>query len=236
MNEQLRCLRNLQQVNDKIRECEDEKAALRAALEKRRLESKQHQHRLEELHQKIIDEKKQEDRHNLDLKSNEADINKLLFQLTQARTNEEYSGIEKRIKEEQAQNSALEDSILKLMDDIETMESEQGALKDKLQTGQKELADFEAEVARDSSAIDVRIHEHQGTVAEIEESIEAEVLGKYHRLFERFDGDVMVGLDMGAGICLGCNLPVTKQDMNLILADNDIIFCKSCSRILYILE
>jgi len=236
MNEQLRCLRNLQQVNNKIRKCEDEKAALRAALEKRRLESEQHQHRLEELHQKIIDEKKLEDRHNLDLKSNEADINKLLFQLTQAKTNETYSGIEKRIKEEQAQNSALEDSILKLMDDIEAIESELAALKDELQTEQKELADFEAKVARDSSAIDVRIHEHQSTVAEIEESIEAEVLGKYHRLFERFDGDVMAGLDMGAGICLGCNLPVTKQDINLILADNDIIFCKSCSRILYILE
>ncbi len=236
MNEQLRCLRNLQQVNDKIRECEDEKAALRAALEKRRLESEQHRHRLEELHQKIIDEKKQEDRYNLDLKSNEADISKLLLQLTQAGTNEAYSRIDKRIEEEKAQNSALEDSILKLMDEIEAMEGEQAALEDELQTGQKELADFEAKVARDSIAIDARIHEHQSTVAEIEKSIEAEVLGKYHRLFERFGGGVMAELDMGAGICLGCNLPVTKQDMNLILADNDIIFCKSCSRILYIPE
>ncbi len=236
MNEQLRCLRNLQQVNDKIRECEDEKAALRAALEKRRLESEQHRHRLEELHQKIIDEKKQEDRYNLDLKSNEADISKLLLQLTQAGTNEAYSRIDKRIEEEKAQNSALEDSILKLMDEIEAMEGEQAALKDELQTGQKELADFEAKVARDSIAIDARIHEHQSTVAEIEKSIETEVLGKYHRLFERFGGGVMAELDMGAGICLGCNLPVTKQDMNLILADNDIIFCKSCSRILYIPE
>jgi predicted nucleic acid-binding Zn-ribbon protein len=50
------------------------------------------------------------------------------------------------------------------------------------------------------------------------------------------EGDPMAALDTVAGICLGCNLPVTKQDMNRILADNDIIFCKSCNRILYIPE
>ncbi|RKY29006.1 MAG: hypothetical protein DRP79_01535 [Planctomycetota bacterium] len=236
MNEQLRLLRKLQQVNDKIREFEDEKAALGAALGKRRKDIRDHQRHIDELAQKVLEAKKKEDQYNLNLKANEADINKLLVQLTQAKTNEGYAGLNKRIEEEQKQNSALEDSILQLMTDIEEMERRNAAAKKALDAEQEEFSRFEAKVKADQDAIDGRIREYQDRAAEIEKSVEGEILDKYHRLYERKDGHALAGLDRSAGVCLGCNLPVTKQDINLLLADNGIIFCKSCGRILYIPE
>lgn len=236
MNSQLKALRELQQVNDVIRECEDEKAAFNAALNRRRGEMQDHQRRIDELQKKIVETKKQEDRHNLDLKSNEADINKLLLQLTQAKTNEEYSALNKRIEEERKQNSALEDMILNLMAETEQMQAELASVKQRQQIEQKELAAFEAKIASDISVIDRRIEEHRKKAAEIEKTIDPDIMDKYRRVFERMNGDVLAAVDGKTGICLGCHLPVTKQDINLILADNAIIFCKSCNRILYLVE
>jgi hypothetical protein len=236
MNQQIRFLRDLQQVNDEIRECEDEKAALRAALEKRRSDIHDQQARIDELQKKIKETKKEEATYNLDLKSNEEDIKKLLGQLTQVKTNEEYSVLNKRVEEERKQNSALEDSILKLMTDVDEMESQLHSFKDALAKEQAEIARFETKVNSDTAATDARVKEHRVQAAGIEKTVEPEVVEKYHKLFERLDGDVMAALDKNAAICLGCNLPVTRQDINLVLADNAIIYCKSCGRMLYIPE
>jgi len=236
MNQQIRSLKDLQEVNDKIRDCEDEKAALRAALEKRRKDIDVHQARIDELHNKIKDTKREEDRLNLDLKSNEADINKLLGQLSQAKTNEEYSVLNKKITEERAQNSGLEDSILQFMTQVDEMQSELHSLKDALAKEQAEAAQFETKVKGEIAVLDARIKEFRGQAATVEKRIEAEILERYHKLFERMDGDVMAEVDRNAALCLGCNLPVTRQDINMVLADNGIIYCKSCGRILYFAE
>jgi hypothetical protein len=236
MNQQIRSLKELQQVNDGIRECEDEKAALRAALEKRRSEIQVHQARIDELQKKIKETKKEEDRYNLDLKSNEADINKLLGQLIQAQTNEEYAGLNKRVEEERKQDSALEDVILGLMTQVDEMESELHSLKDALGKEQAETTRFESKINGDIAALDGRIKKFLANAAEMEKTIEPELMQRYHKLFERHDGDAMAVFDKNAAVCLGCNLPVTRQDINLLLADNGIIYCKSCGRILYMTE
>jgi len=233
MNQQIRSLKELQQVNDKIRECEDEKAALRAAIENRRSEIQVHTARIDELQKKIKETRKEEDRHNLDLKSNEADINKLLGQLTQAETNEEYAGLNKRVEEERKQNSGLEDTILRLMTEVDDMNSELHSLKDALAKEQAEIVRYEAKINGDIAALDASVKGLRANAAEIEKTIDPELIQRYRKLFEWHDGDAMAVLDRNAATCLGCNLPVTKQDINLVLADNGIIYCKSCGRILY---
>ena len=236
MNRQLSRLLALQELNNKIADCRNNIDALNASVKNKREEVELAREKIGEIKEEIKRNKKEEDRRELDLKSNEGDINKLLIQLNQAKSNDEYSALNKRIEEERRQDSALEDEILELMASSDGLKARTEELQKSVAVLEDELSGMEKKAGIDVAAFEKEIDELQNRAREIEAEIDPDLIDKYRRLFERKLGDVMAVADEVALVCKGCNMSVPRQLINEILKDDAIVFCKSCNRILYIPE
>jgi len=236
MNIQLSRLLALQELNNKIADCRYNIDALNASVKNKREEVELARGKIGEIKEEIKHNKKEEDRRELDLKSNEEDINKLLIHLNQAKSNDEYSALNKRIEEERRQDSALEDEILELMTRSDGLKARIEELQKSVAALEAELSGMEEKAGIDVAAFEKEIDELQNRVNGIEAEIDPDLLDQYRRLFERKLGDVMAVADEVALVCRGCNMSVPRQLINEILKDDAIVFCKSCNRILYIPE
>jgi len=236
MNIQLSRLLALQEINNKITDCRNNIDALNASVKNKREEVELARGKIGEIKEEIKRNKKEEDRRELDLKSNEEDITKLLIQLNQAKSNDEYSALNKRIEEERRQDSALEDEILELMARSDGLKTRTEELQKSVDALEAELSGMEEKAGIDVAAFEKEIDELQNRVNGIEAEIDPGLLDQYRRVFERKLGDVMAVADEVALVCRGCNMSVPRQLINEILKDDAIVFCKSCNRILYIPE
>lgn len=236
MNIQLSRLLALQELNNKIADCRNNIDALNASVKNKREEVELAREKIGEIREEIKRNKKEEDRRELDLKSNEEDIKKLLVQLNQAKSNDEYSALNKRIDEERRQDSALEDEILELMARNDGLKTRTEELQKSVGVLEAELSGMEKKAGLDVAAFEKEIDELQNRVKEIEAEIDPDLIDKYRRVFERNLGDVMAVADEVALVCRGCNMSIPRQQINEILKDDAIVFCKSCNRILYIPE
>ena len=236
MNIQLSRLLALQELNNKIADCRYNIDALNASVKNKREEVELARGKIGEIKEEIKHNKKEEDRRELDLKSNEEDINKLLIHLNQAKSNDEYSALNKRIEEERRQDSALEDEILELMASSDGLKARTEELQKSVAALEAELSGMEEKAGIDVAAFEKEIDELQNRVNGIEAEIDPDLIDKYRRVFERNLGDVMAVADEVALVCRGCNMSVPRQLINEILKDDAIVFCKSCNRILYIPE
>ncbi len=236
MNLQLSRLLALQELNNKIADCRNNIDALNASLKNKREEVELAQKKIGEIKEEIKRGKKEEDRRELDLKSNEEDINKLLIQLNQAKSNDEYSALNKRIEEERRQDSALEDEILELMTHSDGLKARTEELRRSVAALEAELSGMEEKAGIDVAAFEKEVDELQNRARGIEAEIDPDLIDKYRRLFERKLGDVMAAADEVDLLCRGCNMSIPRQLINEILKDDAIVFCKFCNRILYIPE
>jgi len=66
------------------------------------------------------------------------------------------------------------------------------------------------------------------------QKVDKEYLSKYERILHSKDGLAMVSVEHDA--CGGCNINLPPQVINEIRMKEELIFCQSCARILYIEE
>ena len=169
-----------------------------------------------------------------ELASQEEGIKKLQIQLYQLKTNKEYQAMEKEIGGHKADASVLEESIIKILEEIDACT--------KKAAGQKEILQQERQKdAEKKSKIDTRTKEIEGSLqvlnserAEVAQRIEREFLEKYERILKSKDGVAMVPAQGDA--CGGCNINLPPQIINEIKLRHELVFCGSCARILYITE
>jgi predicted nucleic acid-binding Zn-ribbon protein len=64
--------------------------------------------------------------------------------------------------------------------------------------------------------------------------VDREYLSKYERILHSKDGLAMVNVEHDS--CGGCNINLPPQVINEIRMKEELIFCQSCARILYIEE
>lgn len=166
-----------------------------------------------------------------ELQTREGSVRKLQGQLFQLKTNKEYSTMQKEIEALKADNSLLEEAILKLFDAIEQAQKEK----------QAEMA----RVAQERQRLETDRHRIDGELAEIataKEKLErqrqalapevpAPALKAYERVLAIRDGLALVPLmkDM----CGGCNRRLPPQVMNEVHKRANLVTCESCNRILY---
>ena len=234
MNKQLGRLLELQKLNDQISDQRKLTAALKASIANQRKVLVEERAEIDEIKGELLENKKEQDRRELDLKSNEDDLGRLLGQLNLAKTNEEYSGLTKKIDEERRQNSGLEDEILELMGRAEEIDKRAENLRNDIDERSRDLDKYEKDAEDSIAQYNAKIETFQRQCRDIEADIDSDVLDTFRRVFERHDGDVMALADRVSQSCGGCNMHLMKQTINEVLGDNGIIFCKSCNRILYI--
>jgi uncharacterized protein len=203
---------------DKIRKIENSLEAKKAGL-------KTAEDRLKTLHLKLKE-------NEVSLQQKEEQVKKLQSQLYQLKTNKEYSTMTQEIEGLKADNSLVEEDMIKLMDGIEFAKksiSEEKAIFDREKEASLKEKD---EINSRGREIDSKLEQLMSEREKITPNVDKQLLARYERVLQNRDGLAIVHVEDGA--CGGCHLNLPAQVISDAKLKEDIVICGSCSRILYI--
>jgi predicted nucleic acid-binding Zn-ribbon protein len=214
-------------LNAELRAKPEEIKSLEAAFEEKK-------NKLAEVEKNSLDLQKEKKERELELAGKEEATKKLQSQLYSLKTNKEYQTMLQQIADSKADASVIEDKILKLLDQIDKMKGAVEQEKGVLSQEEKNFNELKKKV-------EIRIKEIEGVLAQLNAQrqqtmpdIEAQILAQYERILANKEGLAIVKVKDGT--CLGCNMSVPHQVINLIKMYEHIITCEICNRILYIDE
>lgn len=172
--------------------------------------------------------------YEVDLKSKEDAIVKADGQLSQLKTNKEYSAKLLEIESIKADKSQIEEKILLGFDQIEearkAIESEKAMVasyEKEFQAKKKEIDDILA-VANDQ----LKVKESQK--GRLTPDIRPDILSRYERIVQHKEGLGIVPVKNHT--CQGCFMHLTEQAINQIKLSDQLVTCDMCARILYLEE
>lgn len=159
-------------------------------------------------------------------------IGKVRAQQNETRSNDQYKAYEHQIETSQREISRLEDLQLDLMERIEAASRRvevatkaHAALKAETDRQLTDLASREKHLATElASATEARATAASGID-------DASVLSRYDRLLKTKGDNLIVGV--AGGVCGGCHMKLPTQSVVSAKAQNELVACPSCSRILY---
>jgi uncharacterized protein len=166
-----------------------------------------------------------------DLQTREGQVRKLQGQLFQCKTNKEYSAMQHEIDALKADNSLLEEAILKNFDAID----EAGKAR---KQEQAKLAEEQARFKQEQARIEGELETIRGQIGKLEldrktltPDVPPKSLAVYERVLGIRDGLALVPLlnDM----CGGCDRRMPPQVVNKVMLKAELVSCESCNRILY---
>lgn len=183
----------------------------------------------------------QVDRLELELKIRDERIQKLRNQLNLARTNKEYSALLTELNTEKADDSKLETQVLELMRNIETDTADCVTIKAQIDEQRGKLEKARAE--SDAKAVDLEkeIAEVQTEWDAAAKDIPKASLDFFNRVAETYDGEAMAVVEgyeekSDSFNCGGCFMGVPAEVINVLSANDEIVRCSNCTRILYLPE
>jgi uncharacterized protein len=168
----------------------------------------------------------------LALKEKEDQIKKYNGQLSQVKTNKEYTALQSEINSIKADNSILEEEILQILDRVQIAEKDV----------QKELAvlgEIEKEREMKKKELDALLQKNTEVIDDLNsqreqiiKDINAEDLRVYEKILKAKEGLALSQIINNA--CSVCSMNLLSQTISEVMMGDKIVFCESCHRILYI--
>jgi len=199
-------------------------AARRAALAKRRDE-------LEKARKAVQDLKLGVKKSEHALQAAESKIEDLTVKLNQAKKNEEYKAIQNQIAHDKAARAKHEDEILAGYEKVEAQTAALAGVEKEAETFAGEVAKLETDLEAQAVGWRAQLAELEEGIKEAERAIPPGQREQYRRIVRRFGADALAAVEGGA--CLGCYTTITPQMVNELINNEELIFCKSCGRLLY---
>lgn len=168
-----------------------------------------------------------------DLAAKEGNVKKLQMQLYQVKTNKEYTAMQHEIESVKADNSVLEEEILKVMEQIDQQKAVVAGIAESLKADEAAMKTAIAEVEREIAGLDAALAELQTQRRTVAPRVDAKVLARYERIMEKKEGLGLVPVDSRLEACGGCHMNIPPQTINEIRLKGQLIVCESCARLLY---
>jgi len=166
------------------------------------------------------------------LQQKEDQIRKLQGQLYTLKTNKEYSTMLLEIEGIKADNSLIEEDIIKFMDEIELAKKRIIEEKELFKTEESAALKEKEAIYLKAKKIDARLLELNEKRNGITPNIGKQVILRYEKILKNKDGLAIVHIEDGS--CGGCHMNLPPQVVSDAKLREDIIICGSCLRILYI--
>ncbi len=175
----------------------------------------------------------------LDLKTRDAHIEKLRTQQQNAKNNKEYQAFLVEINTEKVDKGKVEEELIKQM---EAVEKGQGEQKDLTALHESESAKLQTM----RTEINDRIKQLQAEIDALKPSVDAAAAAvppkardAYQKLADRLDGEAMAAIAKPNRraeeyVCTACNMDLVTDVYNKLHVRDDLVYCPSCRRILYI--
>ncbi len=171
------------------------------------------------------------DRKALDLRSNEAKIDGLRQKLNAASSNREYDIIRGQIDADMVANSVLEDEILEALEKVDRLQVELVQAQEQQRQTELATATCQQSVSAAEGGLREQAVQLEQQIRESESLLTGEPRTKYRRLVEAHGADSLAAVD--GKVCTHCYVALTPQSL-VHLNSNDVVFCKSCGRLLYL--
>lgn len=234
MIENIEALKRVQSLRNKINELEEYKERRKKDVQKKETHIEEIRTLSEKKHKEKLSVQKEIDRKELDLKTDEGEISKYNAQLNSIKTNKEYTALCSEIGSKKADMSILEDVILNTMSRLETVNKEYSELTENLKREEESLKELIKSVDAEVRETDIEIEKVQNDQKKYIDALDEDTLYHYNRLSNIKGGKAVVAV-MG-NVCGGCFMNITAQTLNLLMGGKELVFCQSCSRILYLEE
>jgi predicted nucleic acid-binding Zn-ribbon protein len=234
----------LVQLYQAERELRDAQELLDAATKNVRLQQRRVTdtgEKLKVLQQKIKERQSKLGQLDLDVKSRDAHIEKLRTQQQSARNNKEYQAFLIEINTAKVDKTKSEEESLKLM---ELLEKDQATAKDlaaALMTEQEKLTSMQGEIGDKTKNLQADVDRLTPVRDAAASKLPPKARDAFARLADRYDGEAMSPLvrpdrRVEEYLCTACHMELVRDVYNRLHSRDDMVFCTSCGRILYIPE
>ena len=168
---------------------------------------------------------------DVELQTREGQVKRLQGQLFQVKTNKEYTAMQHEIDSLKADNSLLEEEILKLLDAIDQAATVRQQEQQRLTQAQAHLHAERERIERELSELREKIAELERSRQSLTPDVPPTALAAYERVLALRDGLALVPLVNDA--CGGCHRRLPPQVINEVYLKAKLVSCEHCNRILY---
>ena len=172
------------------------------------------------------------DKCELDIKQKDADIEKSQINLNTAKTNQEYQVLQDQIARLKSERAAIEEQVIARMEEIESTNGERDKSLELVEQVKKDYAEREGEVQGFIGEVDQKISTLESQRGEQLADVDGEALELYERVLRRYGDAALASVE--GGVCQGCHMQVTKQEISKLMMGKDLIQCRNCVKILYL--
>jgi len=221
----------LQDRDQKIRRVQGELAHIGPEREGLRAKAAATQSQLESLKTRAKQIEADRKRLELDVESRKQQIEKYANQQLQTRKNEEYRALAHEIDACKADITKIEDQEIELMEQAERVQQENTRLSREAGETKTLVEDQVAQLDQREANLKKELAELQQGRTELAAAVEESARVRYDRLVRSKGENVVVGVHHG--VCGGCHTKLPPQVLVFCMADQEIITCTNCGRILY---
>lgn len=176
---------------------------------------------------------------DLDVKARDAKIERLRTQQQNAKNNREYQAFLVEINSEKLDKAKVEELLLSVMASVEKLQAETRELNDALKVEKEKAQAMRGEIGGRVKQLQAEIDSLRVIRDGAAGAVPRKALEAFERLADRFDGEAMSALAKPDRrreeyACTACNMDLVTDVYNKLHSRDELIFCPSCKRILYI--
>ena len=176
----------------------------------------------------------QEARRNLekDVAVYQGRLTKFKDQLSLVKTNKEYQAMQHEIATAQADLGGVEEKVLELMLEADTISADVKRTEAALTTRQKEIDKEKKELNEELASVDTSLKAASEARAELVKDLDARLMAIFQQV-ARVRKGIAISTATRDGLCAACHVRLRPFVFQQIRQNDAIIQCESCHRILY---
>lgn len=225
-----RMVAEIHRLHQQLRDVQEQMERGPRQLKIRQQATQQKQAELEAQKQKHKALRMGADQKSLQLKTNEAKISDLRSKLNQASSNREFDIIRAQIDADTMANSVLEDEILDTLEKVDAAQIGIKQLEETVATAKAEEARGAAETEKTLPGLQSQLAELNAALAAAELNLPPDFVLQYRRLSQAYGAGALAEVE--GNICGSCYVSLPPQ-LAVQVRAGQVIFCKTCGRLLY---
>lgn len=167
----------------------------------------------------------------LDVEARKQLIDKYSVQQFQTKKNEEFRALGHEIETCKEAITKLDDQQIELMEKIEGVQKEVVSANKTLAEARKVVDSRIGDIEARETNLKKELAELLSNRGELAEAVDDAARSKYERLLKQKGQNVVVGIQHG--VCGGCHMQLSRSIIVTCQADQEIISCPNCARILF---
>ena len=221
----------LQDRDRKLSILTEELTHLPTEREQLQAKSAQAQSSLDAAKQRVKQLESDRKRLELDVEAKRTLIEKYSLQQFQTKKNEEYRALAHEIESCKQAIAKLDDQQLEIMEQADAAQKEVAATSQVTAELKRHLDSRLAELAAREKNLQAEFDQLEVNRDQLAAVVEDSTRSRYERLFKQKGQNVVVGIHRG--VCGGCHRQLNRQIVVTCQADQAIVTCPNCGRILY---